>query len=159
MRLNSFRIPAAIIGLTLLVTPVVTPAPASAETVGGNVPSRAKADKVLVYSANGYGYAGATFNWTGPGQLSDIDLLVTDQKCDSNPVWAYFRVNRTNNTFFTTGTRRYDYSGCDKEDYSTYNDLSLSDGFDIKTVQLIICVRNGSCHTGGESDRNPYLSN
>lgn len=112
-------------------------------------------DSELIISSDTYGYAGATFDWTGPGRASNIDLIVSDWGCDSNPVYAYFRVTRTNGGVWTTDTKRWDYSGCDTGDYTTYNDLSLSDGYNIAYLQVVICVRNGGCHTGGKSGRNP----
>jgi len=110
----------------------------------------------LITASTSYGYAGATFDWTGPGQASNIDLLVSDWGCDANPVYAYFVVTRTNNETWSTSTKRWDYSGCDTGDYTSYNNLSLSDGYNIAYLQVVICVRNGGCHTGGKSGRNPY---
>ncbi|MFE7837040.1 hypothetical protein ACFU53_13630 [Streptomyces sp. NPDC057474] len=114
-----------------------------------------KADAELIYASAGYGYGGATFDWTGPGRASNIDLIVSDWGCDSNPVYAYFRVTRTNGGVWFTDTKRWDYSGCDTGDNTTYNDLSLSDGYNIAYLQVVICVRNGGCTTGGTSGRNP----
>ena len=120
------------------------------------VPGAAQAASDFVYASNTYGYAGASFDWSGPGSVTNIDLIVSDWECDSNPVYAKFRVNRTNNTYWTTSTERWDYSGCDEGDYTTFNNLTISDGYNIKTIQVEICVRNGSCHWGGVSGINPY---
>jgi hypothetical protein len=115
-----------------------------------------KADAEFIFASASYGYAGATFDWTGPGRASNIDLVVSDWGCDSNPVYAYFRVTRVNGGVWFTDTKRWDYSGCDTGDNTTYNDLSLSDGYNIAYLQVVICVRNGGCTTGGTSGRNPY---
>lgn len=115
-----------------------------------------KANAELIYASASYGYGGATFDWTGPGQASNIDLIVSDWGCDSNPVYAYFKVTRTNGGVWSTDTKRWDYSGCDKEDNTSYNDLSLSDSYNIAYLQVVICVRNGGCTTSGTSGRNPY---
>ena len=59
----------------------------------------------------------------------------------------------------TTPTRRYDYSGCDKEDNTKYNDLKWSiSGDSITYFGVVVCrdAANGPCKVGGLSGRNPY---
>jgi hypothetical protein len=119
------------------------------------VPSAAQAATGDTYASAGYGFAGADWTWSGPGQASNITLIVADWACDANPVYAYFLVIRSNGGAWTTDTRRYDYSGCDLGDNTTYTGLSISDGYNIAYLKLYICVRNGGCTLGGASQRNP----
>jgi hypothetical protein len=119
-------------------------------------PTAAAAEPEWISVGTSYGYGGATFDWSGPGRASNIDLVVSDWGCDSNPVYAYFRVTRSNGGVWYTDTKRWDYSGCDSGDSTTYNNLSLSDDYNIAYLQVVICVRNGSCATSGASGRNPY---
>ena len=59
----------------------------------------------------------------------------------------------------TTPTRRYDYSGCDKEDHTAYNNLSWSISGDSITYFAVVVCRDafdGPCRVGGLSQRNPY---
>jgi hypothetical protein len=118
------------------------------------LPTAAQAQEVI-WASDSYGIAAADFDWTGPGLAEHINLDVSDRGCDANPVYAYFKVINTNGRTWTT-QNRYDYSGCDLEDHTTYNGLSVSDGFNIEYLQIYICVRNGPCHAGGTSERNPY---
>jgi hypothetical protein len=113
----------------------------------------------LIFSAQDYGYAGATFEWTGPSSVGNIDLLVSDWGCDSKPVYAYFQFYDGSLNPDTTPTRRYDYSGCDTGDYTAYNDLSWQiSGNTITYLGVVICrdAFNGPCRIGGLSGRNPY---
>lgn len=64
----------------------------------------AAAEEGPIYIGTSYGYAGATYEWAGPGLVRDIDLIVSDWGCDGEPVYAYFRVNRTNGQYWTTST-------------------------------------------------------
>ncbi|MDX8142521.1 hypothetical protein SK854_10370 [Lentzea sp. BCCO 10_0061] len=124
-----------------------------------NAPSAAAADQEFIYSGQDYGYAGATFDWTGRSSVGNIDLLVSDWGCDAKPVYAYFLFYNGSLHPDTTPTRRYDYSGCDKEDYSSYNNLTWSiSGDSITYMGVVVCrdASNGPCKVGGLSGRNPY---
>ncbi|WP_439656939.1 hypothetical protein ACSHWB_31650 [Lentzea sp. HUAS TT2] len=117
------------------------------------------ADQEFIYSGQDYGYAGATFDWTGRSSVGNIDLLVSDWGCDAKPVYAYFLFYNGSLHPDTTPTRRYDYSGCDKEDYSSYNNLTWSiSGDSITYMGVVVCrdASNGPCKVGGLSGRNPY---
>jgi hypothetical protein len=122
-------------------------------------PSAGAAAQEFIYSGQDYGYAGATFDWTGRSSVGNIDLLVSDWGCDAKPVYAYFLFYNGSLHPDTTPTRRYDYSGCDKEDYSSYNNLTWSiSGDSITYMGVVICrdASNGPCKVGGLSGRNPY---
>jgi hypothetical protein len=122
-------------------------------------PPAGAAAQEFIYSAQDYGYAGATFDWTGPSSASNIDLLVSDWGCDAKPVYAYFLFYNGSLHPDTTPTRRYDHSGCDKEDHSTYNNLKWSiSGDTITYMGVVICrdASNGPCKVGALSGRNPY---
>ena len=124
-----------------------------------NTPSASAADQEFIYSGQDYGYAGATFDWTGRSSVGNIDLLVSDWGCDAKPVYAYFLFYNGSLHPDTTPTRRYDYSGCDKEDYSSYNNLTWSiSGDSITYMGVVVCrdASNGPCKVGGLSGRNPY---
>ena len=124
-----------------------------------NAPSAGAADQEFIYSGQDYGYAGATFDWTGRSSVGNIDLLVSDWGCDAKPVYAYFLFYNGSLHPDTTPTRRYDYSGCDKEDYSSYNNLTWSiSGDSITYMGVVVCrdASNGPCKVGGLSGRNPY---
>ncbi|HEX8869786.1 MAG TPA: hypothetical protein VF821_29265 [Lentzea sp.] len=113
----------------------------------------------FIYSGQDYGYAGATFDWTGRGSVGNIDLIVSDWGCDAKPVYAYFLFYNGSLHPDSTPTHRYDYSGCDKEDYTTYNDLKWSISGDSITYFAVVVCRdafNGPCKVGGLSGRNPY---
>lgn len=122
-------------------------------------PSAGAAAQEFIYSGQDYGYAGATFDWTGRSSVSNIDLIVSDWGCDAKPVYAYFLFYNGSLHPDTTPTRRYDHSGCDKEDYSKYNDLKWSiSGDSITYMGVVVCrdAANGPCKVGGLSGRNPY---
>ncbi|SFR05972.1 hypothetical protein SAMN04488564_102928 [Lentzea waywayandensis] len=124
-----------------------------------NAPSAGAAAQEWIYSGQDYGYAGATFDWTGRSSVGNIDLLVSDWGCDAKPVYAYFLFYNGSLHPDTTPTRRYDYSGCDKEDYSSYNNLTWSiSGDSITYMGVVVCrdASNGPCKVGGLSGRNPY---
>lgn len=124
-----------------------------------NAPSASAAAQEFIYSGQDYGYAGATFDWAGRSSVRNIDLLVSDWGCDAKPVYAYFLFYNGSLHPDTTPTRRYDYSGCDKEDYSSYNDLTWSiSGDSITYMGVVVCrdAANGPCKVGGLSGRNPY---
>jgi hypothetical protein len=113
----------------------------------------------FIYSGQDYGYAGASFDWTGPSSVANIDLIVSDWGCDAKPVYAYFLFYNGSLHPDTTPTRRYDYSGCDKEDNTKYNDLKWSiSGDTITYLGVVVCrdAANGPCKVGGLSGRNPY---
>ena len=115
-------------------------------------------EQEFVYHGASYGYAGATFDWTGPGSVANIDLIVSDWACDNHPVYAYFE--------FWDGALRpdripgsyYDYSGCDTGDYSPYPDLSYHDSRNITYMTVVICGLgpNSGCEAGFLSGRNPH---
>ncbi|MGW6442967.1 hypothetical protein [Lentzea sp. NPDC055074] len=122
-------------------------------------PPAGAADQEFIYSGQDYGYAGATFDWAGRSSVRNIDLLVSDWGCDAKPVYAYFLFYNGSLHPDTTPTRRYDYSGCDKGDYSSYNDLTWSiSGDSITYMGVVVCrdAANGPCKVGGLSGRNPY---
>ncbi|NGY64175.1 hypothetical protein G7043_35215 [Lentzea sp. NEAU-D13] len=113
----------------------------------------------FIYSAQDYGYAGASFDWTGRSSIANIDLIVSDWGCDAKPVYAYFLFYNGSLHPDTTPTRRYDHSGCDKEDNTKYNDLKWSiSGDSITYFGVVVCrdAANGPCKVGGLSGRNPY---
>lgn len=123
------------------------------------VPAAGAADQELIWSAQDYGYAGATFDWTGPSSAGNIDLIVSDWGCDGKPVYAYFLFYNGSGRPDSTPTHRYDYSGCDRGDYSTYNNLSWSiSGDTITYLGVVICrdAWDGPCRVGGLSRRNPH---
>lgn len=124
-----------------------------------NSPPAGAAAQEFIYSGQDYGYAGATFDWAGRSSVRNIDLLVSDWGCDAKPVYAYFLFYNGSLHPDTTPTRRYDHSGCDKEDYSSYNDLTWSiSGDSITYMGVVVCrdAANGPCKVGGLSGRNPY---
>ncbi|MFD4643478.1 hypothetical protein ACFWN2_39650 [Lentzea sp. NPDC058436] len=124
-----------------------------------HTPSASAAAQEFIYSGPSYGYAGATFDWAGRSSVRNIDLLVSDWGCDAKPVYAYFLFYNGSLHPDTTPTRRYDYSGCDKEDYSSYNDLTWSiSGDSITYMGVVVCrdAADGPCKVGGLSGRNPY---
>lgn len=123
-----------------------------------NAPSAGAAAQEFIYSGQDYGYAGATFDWTGPSSVSNIDLIVSDWGCDAKPVYAYFLFYTGSGRPDTTPTHRYDYSGCDEGDYTTYNNLTWSISGDTITYMGVVVCRdavNGPCKVGGLSGRNP----
>ncbi|MDX8051686.1 hypothetical protein SK571_20035 [Lentzea sp. BCCO 10_0798] len=138
---------------------VAAAAVAALSAVVVNTPSASAADQEFIYSGQDYGYAGATFDWAGRSSVRNIDLLVSDWGCDAKPVYAYFLFYNGSLHPDTTATRRYDHSGCDKEDYSSYNDLTWSiSGDSITYMGVVVCrdAANGPCKVGGLSGRNPY---
>ncbi|MCR3751859.1 hypothetical protein [Lentzea californiensis] len=138
---------------------VAAAAVAALSAVVVNAPSASAADQELIYSGQDYGYAGATFDWAGRSSVRNIDLLVSDWGCDAKPVYAYFLFYNGSLHPDTTPTRRYDHSGCDKEDHSSYNDLTWSiSGDSITYMGVVVCrdAANGPCKVGGLSGRNPY---
>ncbi|MEV6710948.1 hypothetical protein AB0M48_02795 [Lentzea sp. NPDC051208] len=138
---------------------VAAAAVAALSAVVVNTPSASAADQEFIYSGQDYGYAGATFDWAGRSSVRNIDLLVSDWGCDAKPVYAYFLFYNGSLHPDTTPTRRYDHSGCDKEDYSSYNDLTWSiSGDSITYMGVVVCrdASNGPCKVGGLSGRNPY---
>ncbi|MFJ7044549.1 hypothetical protein ACIQVC_14235 [Streptomyces sp. NPDC101112] len=113
--------------------------------------------RISAAQAGSFGFASATWTWSGPGRLTNIDLHVSDDECNSNPVYVKFRVTRTNGATWTTGTGRYDYNGCSGNG-TVHPDLSLSDDFNIRNVALVLCnERTGvdQCYTGPNSGNNP----
>lgn len=120
------------------------------------IPQTAAHAEEFIRANADWGYAGATFDWAGPGRATNIDLLVSDWRCDGDPVYAVFLVVRTNGGAWKTDTKRWDHSGCDRGDYTSYNNLSVSDDFNIAYLRVYICVRDGGCKIGAESGKNPY---
>ncbi|RAS67114.1 hypothetical protein C8D87_103453 [Lentzea atacamensis] len=124
-----------------------------------HTPAAGAAEQEFIYSGQDYGYAGATFDWTGPSSVGNIDLIVSDWGCDAKPVYAYFLFYNGSMRPDTTPTRRYDYSGCDKEDNTKYNNLTWSiSGDSITYMGVVVCrdASNGPCKVGGLSGRNPH---
>jgi len=116
-------------------------------------------DQEWIYSAQDYGYAGATFDWTGPSSAGNIDLLVSDWGCDSKPVYAYFLFYDGALRPDSTPIRRYDYSGCDTGDHTSYDNLSWSiSGSTLTYMGVVICrdASDGPWRVGALSQRNPY---
>ena len=115
-----------------------------------------------VRHASNYGFADATWDWTGPGSASNIDLTISDWKCDGHPVYAYFLFWDGALRPDSTPTRRYDYSGCDLGDNSNYHGLSWSTSNNITYMSVVICVDAWFCDDGpccqasARSGRNPY---
>ncbi|MEU6882476.1 hypothetical protein [Streptomyces sp. NPDC046712] len=110
-------------------------------------------------SASNYmwaGHASATWTWSGPGRLTNIDLHVEDDNCNSNPVYAQLRVTRSNGGVWYTSTHRYDYNGCSGSG-TNHNDLTLSDGYNIKYIALYVCNDGtfNDCIVGPNSSANP----
>ncbi len=121
-------------------------------------PAASAAGQEWIFSAQDYGYAGATFDWTGRSSFGNIDLIVSDWGCDGKPVYAYFLYQKSSGRWDNTPTHRYDYSGCDTGDYSEYHNLSFSiSGEGITQVGVVICrdAWDGPCRVGGLSS-NPY---
>ncbi|NKE62882.1 hypothetical protein FXN61_41635 [Lentzea sp. PSKA42] len=142
-----------------IVSRVAAAAVVALSATAVSAPSAGAAAQEFIYSGQDYGYAGATFDWTGRSSVSNIDLIVSDWGCDAKPVYAYFLFYNGSLHLDTTPTRRYDHSGCDKEDYSKYNDLKWSiSGDSITYMGVVVCrdASNGPCKVGGLSGRNPY---
>ena len=99
--------------------------------------------------------ASAKWNWVSGTTLNSINLTVSDVGCDSEPVFARFRVTRVNGDYFFT-QKRYDYTGCDTGDSKTYTGLSLSDGYNIKNVRLQVCDDAGRWCSYSAAKDNPY---
>ena len=57
---------------------VAAAAAAALSVVVVTTPSAGAAAQELIYSGQDYGYAGATFDWTGRRSVGNIDLLVSD---------------------------------------------------------------------------------
>ena len=142
-----------------IVRRVAAAAAVALSVITVNTPSAGAAAQEFVFSGPSYGYAGATFDWTGRSSVGNIDLIVSDWGCDAKPVYAYFLFYNGSLTPDTTPTRRYDHSGCDKEDYSIYNNLSWSISGDSITYFAVVVCRDafdGPCKASGLSGRNPY---
>ncbi|ANZ40308.1 hypothetical protein BBK82_34050 [Lentzea guizhouensis] len=141
------------------VNRVVAATAVALSVVVATTPAAGAADQEFIYSGQDYGYAGATFDWTGRSSVGNIDLLVSDWGCDAKPVYAYFLFYNGALVPDSTPTRRYDHSGCDKEDYSSYNNLTWSiSGDSITYMGVVVCrdAVNGPCKVGGLSGRNPH---
>ena len=141
------------------VNRVVAATAVALSVVVANTPAAGAADQEFIYSGQDYGYAGATFDWTGRSSVGNIDLLVSDWGCDAKPVYAYFLFYNGALVPDSTPTRRYDHSGCDKEDHSSYNNLTWSiSGDSITYMGVVVCrdAVNGPCKVGGLSGRNPH---
>ncbi|MEV6954580.1 hypothetical protein [Streptomyces sp. NPDC051183] len=133
------------------------PTAAAAAAVVLALPGTAHAATGSASVTSGYGTASASWTWAGPGSLSNINLTVRDTKCNANPVYAKFKVYRTNGQYWTTSTLRYDYNGCNGSG-TPHNGLSLSDGYNIANIALIICNEEWGtdpCSEGSKSARNP----
>jgi len=116
----------------------------------------AHAEDHWVSASNDYGYAGAGWDWSG---AYNIDLVVSDWKCDSKPVYAYFKILHTDGSTSQTPTLRYDYSGCDSGDFSHWTSLSLSSNKHVYRLALVICGDYWPydlCNQGSWSGVNPY---
>lgn len=108
--------------------------------------------------SNSYGRASASWTWQNSSSLSKISLHVKDANCNSNPVYAYFRVTRSNGNTWHTSTHRYDYNGCNGGG-TTHPGLSLSDGYHIKYIAIRLCNDEWGtdpCTTGSNSAANPH---
>ncbi|HUQ60851.1 hypothetical protein [Lentzea sp.] len=142
-----------------MVSRVAAAAAVALSVVAVSAPPAGAAASDFIYSGQDYGYAGASFDWTGRSSIGNIDLIVSDWGCDAKPVYAYFLFYTGSLTPDTTPTRRYDYSGCDEGDYTTYNNLTWSiSGDSITYLGVVVCrdASNGPCKVGGLSGRNPY---
>ncbi|MFD9700347.1 hypothetical protein [Lentzea sp. NPDC059081] len=142
-----------------MVSRVAAAVAVALSVVAVSTPPAGAAVSDFIYSGQDYGYAGASFDWTGRSSIGNIDLIVSDWGCDAKPVYAYFLFYNGSLYPDTTPTHRYDYSGCDKEDYTTYNNLSWSiSGDSITYLGVVVCrdASNGPCKVGGLSGRNPY---
>ncbi len=142
-----------------LVSRVAATAAVALSVIALNTPPAGAAASDFIYSGQDYGYAGASFEWTGRSSIGNIDLIVSDWGCDAKPVYAYFLFYNGSGYPDTTPTHRYDYSGCDEGDYSTYNNLTWSiSGDSITYLGVVVCrdASNGPCKVGGLSGRNPY---
>ncbi|HEX7301863.1 hypothetical protein [Lentzea sp.] len=141
------------------ISRVAAAAAVALSVMAATTPPAGAAVSDFIYSGQDYGYAGASFEWTGRSSIGNIDLIVSDWGCDAKPVYAYFLFYNGSLHPDTTPTHRYDYSGCDKEDYTTYNNLSWSiSGDSITYLGVVVCrdASNGPCKVGGLSGRNPY---
>ncbi|MFF9128544.1 hypothetical protein ACF09J_35865 [Streptomyces sp. NPDC014889] len=108
--------------------------------------------------SSSYGKASATWTWAGQGSLTGIKLHVQDTNCNANPVYAYFKVYRSNGGTWTTSTQRYDYNGCAGSG-TDHTNLSLSDTYNIKNIAIVVCndqLGTDPCTTGSKSGANPY---
>jgi hypothetical protein len=148
-----------VIAAVRLLTGVLAAVPMLAGGASSASAAPAPLDQELIYSAQDYGFAGATFDWTGPSSAGNIDLLVSDWGCDGKPVYAYFLFYDGALRPDSTHTHRYDYSGCDTGDYTSYDNLTWSiSGTTLTYLGVVICrdASNGPCRVGALSDRNPY---
>ncbi len=109
-------------------------------------------------ASQSYGYAGAGIDFTGPSSFYVYDLVVADWGCDAEAPYAqfFYRLGSSTHRWDYTPTKRYDHSGCDSGDFTTYTNLSFSlSGDTIADMGLVICKSSG-CHLGNVV-HNPYV--
>ncbi|WP_410638454.1 hypothetical protein [Amycolatopsis sp. lyj-346] len=121
------------------------------------VPGVAHAQQNLSASQS-YGYAGAGIDFTGPSSFHVYDLVVADWGCDGEAPYAqfFYRLGSSTHRWDYTPTKRYDHSGCDSGDFTTYTNLNFTlSGDTIADMGLVIC-RSSGCHLGNVV-HNPYV--
>ena len=115
--------------------------------------------EVSLSTSASYGYAGAGIDFTGSSSFHVYDLVVADWACDGEAPYAqfFYRLGSSVNRWDYTPTKRYDYSGCDLGDLTTYTNLDFTlSGDTIADLGLVICNSSG-CRLGNVV-HNPYVA-
>ena len=114
--------------------------------------------EVSLSTSQSYGYAAAGIDFTGASSFHVYDLVVADWACDGEAPYAQFmyRLGSSTHRWDYTPTKRYDYSGCDLGDLTTYYNLDFTlSGDTVADLTLVICNSSG-CHNGNVV-HNPYV--
>lgn len=112
---------------------------------------------LLAQMSGGGSFTSTDFLWTsGNKGLTDINLRISDQNCDSHPSYGYFEVYRPGPQTTETTVNRVDNSGCDSADYTSWSGLYIPDqGSPIGWVRVKICIDvNNNVQSGGTGGRS-----
>ncbi|QFU89676.1 hypothetical protein YIM_22490 [Amycolatopsis sp. YIM 10] len=110
-------------------------------------------------TSRSYGYAGAGIDFTGPSSFHVYDLVVADWACDGEAPYAqfFYQLGSSTHRWEYTPTKRYDHSGCDLGDLTTYYNLDFTHSGDtIAFLAVVICNSSEGCHEGNIV-HNPYV--
>jgi hypothetical protein len=144
-RLRRTGLRSALVGLTATATVMVmSPGVAHAE--------------LSLLASDSFGYAAAGIDFTGPSTFNVHDLVVVDAACNAEAPYArfYYRLGSSIHRWDRTPAKRYDHSGCDAGDFSTYTNLPFElSGDTIAEVFLVICDSSG-CEPGN-TVHNPHV--
>lgn len=129
-------------------------------TIGlASTPASAAPVSIYARSITPDSYAYASFQWSDNGGVYNIDMSVHDWECDGHPTYAYFQTYRAGSRTYGTTVRRYDHSGCDTGDSTSWSNLYIPDSGDkITSLRLRVCVDDAGSDTctWGDPRKSPH---